>query len=71
MPRVILFLWVVFCALNLVNLLSGILTGRVWERNRFVTPAEPVRYYPMMFATLLMVALSAFMIVGSIIWPTR
>jgi hypothetical protein len=61
-PPIVLLLWVLFGALNLANLLSGILMGRVWERNRFVTPAEPVRYYPMMFATLVMIAVSVFMI---------
>jgi hypothetical protein len=61
-PPIVLLLWVLFGAHNLANLLSGILMGRVWERNRFVTPAEPVRYYPMMFATLVMIAVSVFMI---------
>ena len=41
-----MFLWWLCAIVVLVNLLCGLFMGRVWHRNRFVTPAEPLKFYP-------------------------
>lgn len=45
----------IFGAIALANALSGLLIGRVWNRTRFVTPAEPFRFYPSLLGSIGMV----------------
>lgn len=56
------FFWI-FGALNLANLLSAVFMGRVWERKRFVTPAEPLRFFSSVLTAILLVGFAVLMIV--------
>jgi hypothetical protein len=51
--------------LTLANLLSAIFLRRVWNRNRFVTPAEPGKFYSNIVGSILVLGIAALIIAGS------